>query len=150
MVVTVFGLGFVGLTTAVGFAEKGVKVYGVDVNKERTDIIRNGKLPFFEPGLDEALIRNLGKTFFVTDDIKQAICDSDCVYYCVGTPYGEGGQADLTYLYSAIKSTLEQIQDDKFRVLVTKSTIPPSTTSHHKGYTCMIFQAIIIRGKLRW
>ena len=129
MVVTVFGLGFVGLTTAVGFAEKGVKVYGVDVNKERTDIIRNGKLPFFEPGLDEALIRNLGKTFFVTDDIKQAICDSDCVYYCVGTPYGEGGQADLTYLYSAIKSTLEQIQDDKFRVLVTKSTIPPSTTS---------------------
>ncbi len=49
-----------------------------------------------------------------------------------------------------VKSTLEQIQDDKFRVLVTKSTIPPSTTSHHKGYTCMIFQAIIIRGKLRW
>lgn len=129
MVISVFGLGFVGLTTAVGFAEKGIKVYGLDVNRERVDIIKDGKLPFFEPGLDDALVRNLNKTFYVTDDVKQAISESDCVYYCVGTPYGEGGQADLTYLYSAIDSTLKCIQDKKFRVLVTKSTIPPSTTS---------------------
>ena len=128
MVVTVFGLGFVGLTTAVGFAEKGIKVYGVDVNEERTSIIKQGKLPFFEPGLDDALIRNQNKTFFVTDDIETAILESDCVYYCVGTPYGEGGQADLTYLYSAIDVSLKWINDNKFRVLVTKSTIPPSTT----------------------
>lgn len=128
MVITVFGLGFVGLTTAVGFAEKGVKVYGIDVNKERTDVIRKGRLPFFEPGLDKALVKNLDKNFFVTEDVKQAVSESDCIYYCVGTPYGEGGQADLTYLYSAVESTLEGIQDGKFRVLVTKSTIPPSTT----------------------
>ena len=57
--ITVFGLGFVGLTTAVGFAEKGIKVYGIDVNEERTAVIREGRLPFFEPGLDEALVRNL-------------------------------------------------------------------------------------------
>lgn len=128
MVVTVFGLGFVGLTTAVGFAEKGIKVYGVDVNTARTDIIKRGKLPFFEPGLDAALIRNQGKSFFVTDDVSQAVRESDCIYYCVGTPYGEGGQADLTYLYSAVETTLKSIEDKKFRVLVTKSTIPPSTT----------------------
>lgn len=128
MVVTVFGLGFVGLTTAVGFAEKGIKVYGIDVNAERTALIKDGKLPFYEPGLDGALARNLNKNFFVTEDIAQSVKESDCIYYCVGTPYGEEGQADLTYLYTAIKSTLEHIKDGRFRVIVTKSTIPPSTT----------------------
>lgn len=129
MVITVFGLGFVGLTTAVGFAEKGVKVYGIDVNNERTSMIKKKKIPFYEPGLDDALIRNLNKTFYVTDDIAHAVTESDCIYFCVGTPYGQGGMADLTYLYSAIESTLNGIKDtEKFRVLVTKSTIPPSTT----------------------
>ena len=111
MVVSIFGLGFVGLTTAVGFAEKGIEVYGIDIDKERTEIIRN-----------------LNKTFFLPEDVESAIRKSDCIFYCVGTPYGEGGQADLTYLYSAIEETLKFIDNDKFRVLVTKSTIPPSTT----------------------
>ena len=129
MIVTVFGLGFVGLTTALGFADNGIKVYGVEISPERVELLNSGKLPFFEPGLDDALIRNLNKTFFITDDLRSAISESDCIYYCVGTPYGEGGQADLTYLFSAIDSTLSEIDDGKFRVLVTKSTIPPTTTS---------------------
>ena len=128
MVVTVFGLGFVGLTTAVGFAEKGITVYGFDVDSARVDIIGNGKLPFFEPGLDKALIRNLNRTFYIADSIEHAVEESDCVYYCVGTPYSEGGQADLTYLYSAVDTTLRCIHDERFRVLVIKSTVPPSTT----------------------
>ncbi len=127
--VTVFGLGFVGLTTALGFAELGHKVYGIEVNKERMNIIKSGKLPFLEPGLDEALSRHLYKNFIPTDDIHAAIQDSDCIYYCVGTPYGTDGQADLNYLFEAIKETIAKIGDDKFRVLVTKSTIPPSTSS---------------------
>ena len=127
--VTVFGLGFVGLTTALGFAELGHKVYGIEVNKERMNIIKSGKLPFLEPGLDEALSRHLYKNFMPTDDIHAAIQDSDCIYYCVGTPYGTDGQADLNYLFEAIKETIAEIGDDKFRVLVTKSTIPPSTSS---------------------
>ena len=126
--VTVIGLGFVGLTTALGFAEYGHKVYGIEVNPERLRTIQGGKLPFFEPGLDEALSRHLGKNFIPTEDINTAVADSECVYYCVGTPYGTDGSADLTYLYSAIEQTLAAIHDDKFRVLVTKSTIPPSTT----------------------
>lgn len=129
MVVTVFGLGFVGLTTAVGLAEKGITVYGTDVNTKRMDTLKEGKLPFHEPGLDEALVRNLGKHFYLTENVAAAVADSDCVYYCVGTPYGEGGEADLTYLYGAIDSTLQACRDGKYRVLVTKSTIPPSTTS---------------------
>lgn len=126
--VTVIGLGFVGLTTALGFAEYGHKVYGIEVNPERLRTIQSGKLPFFEPGLDEALSRHLGKNFIPTDDMKTAIAESECVYYCVGTPYGKDGSADLTYLYSAIDQSLGAMNDDKFRVLVTKSTIPPSTT----------------------
>lgn len=126
--VTVVGLGFVGLTTALGFAEYGHKVYGIEANETRMATIRSGRLPFLEPGLDEALTRHLGKNFIPTTDWESAVSDSECVYYCVGTPYGENGQADLSYLYGAIEQTLNAIHDDKFRVLVTKSTIPPSTT----------------------
>lgn len=126
--VTVVGLGFVGLTTALGFAEYGHKVYGIEINEERLNTIKSGKLPFLEPGLDEALVRHLGNNFIPTTDWETAIRNSEYVYYCVGTPYGEDGQADLTYLFSAIEQTLAAISDNKFRVLVTKSTIPPSTT----------------------
>ena len=129
MIVTVFGLGFVGLTTALGFADNGIKVYGIEVDSKKVEILKSGKIPFFEPGLDEALERNLNENFFITDDLKSAINESDCIYYCVGTPYGENGQADLTYLFSAIDSTLNVLCNDKFHVLVTKSTIPPTTTS---------------------
>ena len=127
--VTVVGLGFVGLTTALGFAEYGHKVYGIEANPERLATIQCGSFPFLEPRLDDALPRHLGNNFSPTPDWEAAIADSDFVYYCVGTPYGKDGQADLTYLYGALEQTLAAIHDDKFRVLVTKSTIPPSTTS---------------------
>lgn len=129
MVITVFGLGFVGLTTSLGFAEYGHTVYGAEVNPKRLATVKDGKLPFLEPGLDEALVRHLDNRFHPIDaaGLKEAVAQSDCVYYCVGTPYGNDGQADLTYLLAAIDQTLEAVNDDKFRVLVTKSTIPPST-----------------------
>lgn len=130
MVITVFGLGFVGLTTALGFAEYGHTVYGVEVNGSRLDTIRSGQLPFLEKGLDEALCRHLNGRFHpvAPSEAERVINDSDCVYYCVGTPYGQEGQADLTYLLKAVDQTLECITDRRFRVLVVKSTVPPSTT----------------------
>lgn len=128
--VTVVGLGFVGLTTALGFAEYGHKVYGIESNPERLSTIQSGKLPFLEPGLDDALARHLGENFFPTTDWKTAVENSEVIYYCVGTPYGENGEADLTYLYGALEQTLDVISDKKFRVLVTKSTIPPGTTAN--------------------
>ena len=130
MVITVFGLGFVGLTTALGFSEYGHTVYGVEIDMRRLSVIQSGKLPFLEPGLDTALERHLNHNFHPvsTDSLKEAILQSDCVYYCVGTPYGKDGQADLTYLLEAIDQTLNVVDDTRFRVLVTKSTIPPSTS----------------------
>ncbi|WP_026888261.1 UDP-glucose dehydrogenase family protein [Clostridium beijerinckii] len=127
--VTVFGLGFVGLTTALGFAHLGYTVYGVDVDEKRKGTLRSGQIPFFEPYMEDVLNEHLDKNFFVTDDIEEAIKNSEYVFYCVGTPYGEMGSADLTYLFSAIDTTVDAIKDEKFRVLVTKSTIPPSTTA---------------------
>ena len=134
--VTVFGLGFVGLTTALGFSHLGYTVYGIEVDERRKEILRSGQLPFVEPYMDEVLKDHLGKDFFVCDDVKRAVQKSDYIYYCVGTPYGKDGAADLTYLFSAIDTTIEALTDangnpidDKFRCMVTKSTIPPSTTS---------------------
>ena len=127
--ITVFGLGFVGLTTALGFSHLGYKVYGVDVDEERKKTLRAGNLPFLEKQMDEVLKSHLNKNFFVTDDVKAAVADSEIIYYCVGTPYGKDGSADLKYLFSAVDMTIDAVQDEKFRVLVTKSTIPPSTTS---------------------
>lgn len=127
--VTIFGLGFVGLTTALGFAETGCKVFGIDVDTERKGFLREGIVPFHEPHMEEVLQKHIDKSFIVTDDIPAAIAESTYVFYCVGTPYGADGSADLTYLFSAIDSTLGAVHDEKFRVLVTKSTIPPSTTA---------------------
>ncbi len=126
--VTVFGLGFVGLTTALGFAHMGYKVYGIDVDIERINTIASGTIPFHEPYMQEQLQKHIGKNFIVGADIDKAISDSEYIYYCVGTPYGKDGTADLKYLFSAIDTTLNVIHDDKKRILVTKSTIPPSTT----------------------
>lgn len=127
--VTVFGLGFVGLTTALGFAHLGYKVYGVDVDEKRKEILKSGNIPFFEPFMEDILKENLNKNFFIADDVEKAVKESDYIFYCVGTPYGKEGSADLTYLFNAIDTTIDAINDDKFRVLVTKSTIPPSTTA---------------------
>lgn len=129
MTVTVFGLGFVGLTTALGFAHYGIKTYGIDINKEKIEALSNAQLPFLEPNLDKVLNETLNKSFFITDDVAKAVGESDCIFYCVGTPYGENGSADLSFLFKAIDETLTAINDKRYRVLTVKSTIPPSTTS---------------------
>ena len=131
MVITVFGLGFVGLTTALVFAEKGIKVYGTDTDREKLKMITEGVLPFNEPEMAGALFRNLGRTFFPVEFAESAISESSCIFYCVGTPSGGSGAADLSCLLKAIDNTLALIKDDSFRVLVIKSTVPPSTVSSH-------------------
>lgn len=138
--VTVFGLGFVGLTTALGFAHMGHKVYGIDIDTERMETLRSGKIPFHEMYMEEELQKHIGKNIILENDIEAAVADSEYIYYCVGTPYGQNGSADLKYLFSAIDMTIDAIKDDKKRILVTKSTIPPLTTKekiipyvHNKG-----------------
>lgn len=126
--ITVFGLGFVGLTTALGFAHFGYKVFGVDIDENKTNIIRQGNIPFLEKGLDFALQVNLNKNFIISDSIKESVQNSDTIFFCVGTPYGENGEADLKYLFAAIDQALSNLDQNKKYLLVIKSTVPPMTT----------------------
>lgn len=129
MRIAVVGLGFVGLTTALGLAHTGHQVYGVEADANRRKILQEGKIPFHEPYLREQLeaSQSAGR-FIVSASMDEAVTESEIIFYCVGTPCGQGGEADLTCLFQAIDQTLAAIHDTQFRVLVTKSTIPPSTT----------------------
>jgi len=128
-VITVIGLGFVGLTTALGFSEKGYKVYGYDINKEKTKSIKDGKIPFYEENLEEVLNRNLNKNFLVSNNLEEAVQNSKYIFYCVGTPSDEDGNADLTYILNAVQDTLKVIKKGDLKIFIVKSTVPPSTTS---------------------
>ena len=125
MKILVVGAGFVGLTTALGFADKGHRVFAYDTNLLHSQKISKGEIPFFEKGLPEALERNLGTNFTILQNIdeKQNV---DIVFFCVGTPCNEEGKADLQYLRSAIEKVIVKINEDC--LLVIKSTIPPGTT----------------------
>lgn len=123
--IAVIGLGFVGLTTALGFAHHGYQVRGYDASKERRDMLKSGKVPFHEPGLEQALLDSVGRAFIVSDELKSVVEHSDVLFYCVGTPTDDNG-ADLGQLLEAIKETLQHINDKNYKVLVVKSTVPPS------------------------
>lgn len=126
--IAVIGLGFVGLTTALGFSEKGFKVCGFDVDTNKTSLISDGKLPFYEKGMSEALNKNLGNNFSISKNIKDAVKDSTVIFLCVGTPSDDNGKADLKYIKAAIDDILISYQKDDNKVIVIKSTVPPSTT----------------------
>ena len=127
--IAVIGLGFVGLTTALGFAEKGYKVKGFDVDQNKLESFKNYKVPFYEAGLEDALKNHLNSDFFIADSFTDTVKDAKVIFYCVGTPGKEDGSADLTYLKIAIDDTLKTISKDDYPVLVIKSTVPPSATT---------------------
>jgi UDPglucose 6-dehydrogenase len=127
--ITVIGLGFVGLTTALGFSEKGYRVFGFDIDQKKIEQLRKGEIPFYEPYLNEKLNQHLNNGFTIADDLREAIINSEVIFLCVGTPSKTDGSADLGYIFDAIKSLTGYITKSEFKVLVLKSTIPPSTTS---------------------
>lgn len=127
MVITVVGLGFVGLTAAIGFASKGHTVYGIEKNDGRRRQIAGGKIPFHEPGLQENLDQTLNRTFFLKKNQQEAAARSNCIFYCVGTPVGARGSADLSCLKEAVAETLSLLSPGAGTVLVVKSTVPPGT-----------------------
>ncbi len=129
MNISILGLGFVGLTTGLGFAKKGFNTFGFDINPERLDKLKNNVIPFHEPHLKEILQETLGNTFFLDVPFEEAIAKSDAIFLCVGTPEKKDGSADLSYILNAIHEILN-VKTDKYQVLITKSTVPPSTVRH--------------------
>ncbi|RAX54197.1 UDP-glucose 6-dehydrogenase [Helicobacter sp. 16-1353] len=128
--ITIFGLGFVGLTTAVGFALKlkNNQICGYELDKQKAQMINNNKIPFFEAGLEAALNSTLNKNLTITDNELIALENAKIIFYCIGTPMDKDGSANLNYLLKALKSTVDNI--DKCApcpILVLKSTIPPGS-----------------------
>ena len=123
MTLTVIGAGYVGLVTAAVFAELGNKIFCVDINKERIEGLKRGKVPFFEPSLSEYIKRNLSqKRLFFTTSYKESVPKSQVVFICVGTPPKENGEADLSYLFAAVEETAKNLAG--YTLITIKSTIP--------------------------
>lgn len=127
--VAVIGLGFVGLTTALGFASKGFQVRGYDAAEHITRSLRARRLLFHEPHLAEQLQALAGKKFLLADSLAEAITGAEVIFYCVGTPQSEAGAADVSYLQRAVRDTLKVLRPNARPTLVIKSTIPPGTTA---------------------
>ncbi len=126
MHIAVIGTGYVGLVTGACFAEFGVDVTCVDVDKEKVEKLNNGIIPIYEPGLDKIVKKNseAGRLKFTTT-IKGAVEQAQVVFLAVGTPPKEDGSPDMSYYRQAAKDVAESING--YKVLVTKSTVPVGT-----------------------
>jgi UDPglucose 6-dehydrogenase len=126
MKVAIVGTGYVGLVTGAGFADVGVDVTCIDINEAKINLLLDGKVPFYEPGLEDLLKRNIEKKKLqFSTDLKQAVKGVDAVFLAVGTPMADNGAADLSYIFAAAQQVAEAATDSL--VLVTKSTVPVGT-----------------------
>jgi len=126
MDVTIFGSGYVGLVSGTCLAEVGNNVICVDVDQNKIDMLNNGQVPIYEPGLDKMIERNVkeGRLSFTTD-IDIAVKHGLFQFIAVGTPPDEDGSADLQYVRAVAKSIGERM--DEYRVIIDKSTVPVGT-----------------------
>lgn len=126
MTITFVGHGYVGLVTAAIFADLGNTVWVVGRTYEKVENLKKGIMPFYEPGLEETVKRNLvAKRMLFTLDYHEAIPSSEVVFIAVGTPPKKNGEADLSSVFTAAKAIGKNL--DKYAVVVTKSTVPPGT-----------------------
>lgn len=131
MKITFIGHGYVGLVTASVFADLGNTVYVIGHTKEKIDNLRRGVLPFYEPGLQELLKKNLeaGRLIF-TLDYKPAVSQSDVVFIAVGTPPNKTGDAELSSVFEVAEKIGRNL--DHYTVVATKSTVPVGTNKKIK------------------
>ena len=126
MKLVIIGTGYVGLVSGSCFAEMGNNVICVDNNKNKIDDLNNGKIPIWEPGLEEMVHRNAeGGRLTFTTNIKDAIEKSDICFIAVGTPPDEDGSADLQYVLAVAKDIALYMND--YKVIIDKSTVPVGT-----------------------
>ncbi len=126
MKLSVIGTGYVGLVTGSCFADLGNDVVCYDIDTQKIESLRSGRVPIYEPGLEELIQRNAseGRLIFTTN-LQDAVRERDVVFICVGTPQRSSGKADLTYVLQAIENIARLM--DRFLVIVNKSTVPVGT-----------------------
>jgi UDPglucose 6-dehydrogenase len=126
MRITIIGSGYVGLVTGACLADLGNDVMCLDIDLRKIETIRTGEMPIYEPGLKEIVLKNVdaGRLQFTTN-VKLAVHHGQIQFIAVGTPPGEDGSADLTYVLAAARTIAEVMTEH--RIVVNKSTVPVGT-----------------------
>jgi UDPglucose 6-dehydrogenase len=126
MKLAVIGTGYVGLVAGTCFSETGNEVVCVDIDEAKIATLQQGKIPIYEPGLEEMVRRNAEEQRLIfTTDVKSAVQNSSIIFIAVGTPQGPNGHANLEYVRKTAKSIAKAL--DGFKIIVTKSTVPVGT-----------------------
>ncbi len=132
MKIAIVGTGYVGLVSGTCFAEMGVDVTCVDIDKKKIEGLQKGIMPIYEPGLDELVAHNIKeRRLHFTTDLSSIVDDVEVVFSAVGTPPDADGSADLKYVLDVAR-TLGRTMTD-YKVLVTKSTVPVGTAMKVKA-----------------
>jgi len=127
MKLCMIGTGYVGLVSGACFADLGNDVICIDKDIDKIKKLKNGKIPIYEPGLEELVLKNyrIGRLKFSTN-LKNSVIKSDIIFICVGTPTKKNNNtADLTQIYNVAKEITRSIS--KFKIIITKSTVPVTT-----------------------
>ena len=132
MRISVIGTGYVGLVTGTCLAESGNDVICMDIDKKKIELLNNGSVPIYEPGLEELIKRNVahGRLSFTTN-MSQAVRGSSVIFIAVGTPPGENGSADLKYVLRAAEDIARHLNG--YKIIVNKSTVPVGTADKVKA-----------------
>jgi UDPglucose 6-dehydrogenase len=126
MKLLVIGTGYVGLVTGTCLAEMGHHVICLDINQDKIDLLKQGHIPIYEPGLEEMVKRNVkAHRLTFSTDYAASVAASLVCFITVDTPVSSDGHADMRYVHSVIKTLAEHITD--YRVLILKSTVPVGT-----------------------
>jgi len=133
MNLAVIGTGYVGLVAGTCFAENGHEVTCVDIDESKITMLKEGKVPFYEPGLEEMVRRNAQEQrLSFSMDLAGAVKSSAIIFIAVGTPQGANGQANTEHVRATVKSIAKAM--DSFKIIVTKSTVPVGTADQIKGW----------------
>ncbi|RKY44534.1 MAG: UDP-glucose 6-dehydrogenase, partial [Candidatus Neomarinimicrobiota bacterium] len=124
--IAMIGVGYVGLVSGTGLADFGNEVVCADIDEKKIDMLNNGQLPIYEPGLLELVEKNVDKgRLKFTTDVESAIRKSEVIFIAVPTPPMDDGEVDLSYVFDVVDRIASAINE--FKVVVTKSTVPVGT-----------------------
>jgi UDPglucose 6-dehydrogenase len=133
MKLAVVGTGYVGLVAGTCFAESGNDVVCVDIDASKIAMLKEGKVPIYEPGLEEMVRRNAAEErLFFSTDLAAAVKHAAIIFIAVGTPQGPTGHANLEYVRATAKGIAKAM--DGFKIVVTKSTVPVGTADQIKQW----------------